>query len=92
MRVAGFSWKQIGEKLHLTRQRARQLCQPLAHERLGRNTCEQCHIPSRVLRIRYKDCENQDFLILCPSCDGMIAKAIKVPVPTPAIDTSNLPS
>ena len=66
MKVAGYTYKQIGESLGVSRQRAQQYLRIIGHPTNG--SCESCGKISAIIHCHHDDYRTNEFRLLCVSC------------------------
>jgi len=67
MKISGMTYRQIGGRLHLSRQRVQQYLR--IKRPIGRNRCDKCKVRTKVLschHVSYKD--DSKYEVLCQSC------------------------
>lgn len=70
MKIAGLSYKKIGDALGFTRQRAQQLIQAGKTILKQSGKCNRCGSTRGLFHCHHVDYRNDDFELLCRSCHG----------------------
>lgn len=68
LKVLGFTYKEIGKRLKVSRQRAQQYLRIPKNELAKHLTCENCGVGNKKLHAHHTDYTSNTFKALCVSC------------------------